>query len=170
MRDISAPTLARAACVAVIVAVFLGGCSTIQVTTEYDRSARFDGLSSYAWLQTRPEERSAPRRHSARFAPPHGRGVELASAVPPVSGDAAFLFAITRSRPQSTFHRARGRPTRRLADPMTRTSRGRLLIDVLAGSQSLSGGSAAPSASHHRSASARLLRAGPENPRTLPPE
>ena len=146
MRDISAPTLARAACVAVIVAAFLGGCSTIQVTTEYDRSARFDGLSSYAWAPQSETERTDPLLIGTPLDSRIRTAVDVELAkrgYRPVAGGTpdflvAYHAALARKIDLSSMRRGAGRRVG-YADPMTRTyDEGTLLIDVLEpGSQRL---------------------------------
>lgn len=58
--------LARALALA-MVTLALAGCSQLRVATEYDRSAKFAALHTYAWQSTGPPETRDPRLKSKRL-------------------------------------------------------------------------------------------------------
>jgi hypothetical protein len=41
--------------------VVLGGCSTMQIYSDYDRAANFEGLQTYDWVKTEKEPAADPR-------------------------------------------------------------------------------------------------------------
>ena len=57
-----------AACLALaLVTLALAGCSQLRVTTEYDRSADFGALHTYAWRPGAPAETGDPRINTKRL-------------------------------------------------------------------------------------------------------